>query len=88
MLPSEKNCASVMPKPLQIISSVATEGVVLRLKMLATVDWESPDIVYQYSVCAPNTCMTLPVSMTVWSVTRTYSLPPGTWTSMSVSLGL
>ena len=42
----------------------------------------------QYSVRASNTCCTLPVRMTVRSVTRTYSLPPGTWTSMSVSFGL
>ena len=43
MLPSAKNWESVIPKPLQIISSVATEGVVFRLKMLATVDWDRPD---------------------------------------------
>lgn len=49
--PSAKNCARVMPKPLQICSSVATDGVVLRLKMFATVDWDSPDsIASRYSL--------------------------------------
>ena len=49
--PSEKNCASVMPKPSQILSRVETEGVVLRLKIFATVDCERPDaIARRYSV--------------------------------------
>ena len=41
--PSAKNCASVMPNPLQMLSSVGMEGVVFRLKILEMVDWESPD---------------------------------------------
>ena len=40
--PSAKNCASVMPNPLQMLSSVGMEGVVFRLKILEMVDWESP----------------------------------------------
>jgi len=51
MSPSAKNWASVMLNPLQICSSVATEGVVLRLNMFATVDWDSPDsIANRYSL--------------------------------------
>ena len=32
-----------MPKPAQMLSKVATEGVVLRLKIFATVDCDRPD---------------------------------------------
>ena len=40
-----------MPKPLQIASRVEIEGVVLRLKIFATVDCDSPEaIARRYSL--------------------------------------
>lgn len=39
---SAKNCESVIPKALQIDSSVAIDGTVLRLKIFPTVDSERP----------------------------------------------
>ena len=40
--PSEKNYDNVIPKPLQIASSVAIEGTVLRRKIFANVESERP----------------------------------------------
>ena len=41
--PSEKNCARVIPKPLQIDSSVGIDGVAFRLKIFMIVDSDRLD---------------------------------------------
>lgn len=49
--PSAKNCDKVMPKPLQIASSVVIEGIVLRRNIFDRVDSDRPhDFDNLYSV--------------------------------------
>ena len=55
--PSEKNCDNVIPKPLQIASSVAIEGTVLALwrKIFANVDSERLHISSSVGAVQPRT---------------------------------
>lgn len=55
--PSAKNSASVIPNPTQMLSNVATDGTVLRLKMFATVDCERPDAIASRYSRQPRSCI-------------------------------